>query len=219
MERVRDIGSAIVVTAILVSAFWIFVLRYRIRRAARRARSTRRRRQGASSIPAGGRRWPSPKGSSSAPPGSPSRSSASSRANWSTPTLRPGPAAPASMTPSTSWRRSARRWSRRRRDGRETVLQQGGGGTTAYVRSDDKRWSYYYAHLSAYAPGLHEGQQLRRGAPVGYVGYSGNANPAGPHLHFAINRMSRARNGGRARRSIPIRCLPESPQAARGALF
>jgi murein DD-endopeptidase MepM/ murein hydrolase activator NlpD len=65
----------------------------------------------------------------------------------------------------------------------------GGGGTTVYVRSDDKRWMYYYAHLSAYAPGLHEGQRLLRGAPIGFVGTSGNADPAGPHLHFAINRM------------------------------
>lgn len=66
----------------------------------------------------------------------------------------------------------------------------GGGGITAYIRSDDGRWSYYYAHLSAYAPGLHEGQHLLRGAPVGYVGATGNANPTGPHLHFAINRMN-----------------------------
>ncbi|HXH00483.1 MAG TPA: M23 family metallopeptidase [Sphingomicrobium sp.] len=69
-------------------------------------------------------------------------------------------------------------------------FSQGGGGTSVYVRSPDGRWSYYYAHLSAYAPGLHEGQKLRRGTPVGYVGFSGNANPAGPHLHFAINRMA-----------------------------
>ena len=69
-------------------------------------------------------------------------------------------------------------------------FSDGGGGITAYVRSDDSRWSYYYAHLSAYAPGLHEGQRLRRGDPVGYVGVTGNANPAGPHLHFAINRMN-----------------------------
>ena len=69
-------------------------------------------------------------------------------------------------------------------------FSQGGGGISAYVRSDDGRWSYYYAHLSAYAPGLHEGQRLLLGAPVGYVGYTGNANPAGPHLHFAVNRMN-----------------------------
>ena len=68
-------------------------------------------------------------------------------------------------------------------------FSDGGGGTTVYVRSNDKRWMYYYAHLSAYAPGLHEGQRLLRGAPVGFVGHTGNANAEGPHLHFAINRM------------------------------
>lgn len=69
-------------------------------------------------------------------------------------------------------------------------FSEGGGGKTAYIRSDDGKWSYYYAHLSAYAPGLREGQRLLRGAPVGFVGHTGNANPAGPHLHFAINRVS-----------------------------
>ena len=66
-------------------------------------------------------------------------------------------------------------------------FSDGGGGISAYIRSNDGKWSYYYAHLSAYAPGLHEGQRLLRGAPVGYVGYTGNASPDGPHLHFAIN--------------------------------
>jgi murein DD-endopeptidase MepM/ murein hydrolase activator NlpD len=66
---------------------------------------------------------------------------------------------------------------------------KGGGGNTVYVRSDDGRWQFYYAHLDAYAPGLREGQRVERGTPLGTVGVSGNANPAGPHLHFAINRM------------------------------
>ena len=66
---------------------------------------------------------------------------------------------------------------------------KGGGGTTAYVRSPDSKWSYYYAHLQRYAPGLTEGQRVERGSPIGFVGHTGNANPAGPHLHFAINRM------------------------------
>ena len=66
---------------------------------------------------------------------------------------------------------------------------KGGGGITAYIRSPDKRWMYYYAHLEEYAPGLQEGQQIRRGDRIGTVGSTGNANPAGPHLHFAINRM------------------------------
>ena len=66
----------------------------------------------------------------------------------------------------------------------------GKGGITAYIRSDDHLWTYYYAHLSAYAPGLHEGQRMRRGDAVGYVGYTGDASPDAPHLHFAINRMA-----------------------------
>lgn len=68
-------------------------------------------------------------------------------------------------------------------------FSQGGGGITVYMRSPDRAWSYYYAHLDAYAPGLREGQQLRRGDPIGLVGFTGNASPAGPHLHFAVHRM------------------------------
>ena len=69
-------------------------------------------------------------------------------------------------------------------------FSQGGGGITVYIRSPDQTWSYYYAHLQAYAPGLREGQRIARGDPVGLVGSTGNANPAGPHLHFAIHRMA-----------------------------
>jgi len=68
-------------------------------------------------------------------------------------------------------------------------FSKGGGGITAYVRSPDGRWLYYYAHLQDYAPGLKEGQKIRRGDPIGRVGATGNANPDGPHLHFAIHRM------------------------------
>ncbi len=66
---------------------------------------------------------------------------------------------------------------------------KGGGGITAYVRSPDGQWLYYYAHLDRYAPGLAEGQPVQRGTPIGTVGSTGNANPDGPHLHFAIHRM------------------------------
>jgi peptidoglycan LD-endopeptidase LytH len=68
-------------------------------------------------------------------------------------------------------------------------FSKGGGGITAYVRSDDGQWLYYYAHLQDYAPGLKEGQAIRRGDPIGRVGVTGNSDPDGPHLHFAIHRM------------------------------
>jgi murein DD-endopeptidase MepM/ murein hydrolase activator NlpD len=85
-------------------------------------------------------------------------------------------------------------------------FSQGGGGVTAYIRSPDGRWSYYYAHLQRYAPGLKEGQKVERGQVIGYVGSSGNANPEGPHLHFAINRMAPGDDwhGGEAINPYPL---------------
>jgi peptidoglycan LD-endopeptidase LytH len=84
-------------------------------------------------------------------------------------------------------------------------FSQGGGGISAYVRSDDGRWIYYYAHLDAYAPGLKEGQKVKQGDPIGTVGFSGNANPAGPHLHFAVNRMA---PGERWHEGTPVNPYP-----------
>lgn len=63
------------------------------------------------------------------------------------------------------------------------------GGLTVYQFDPDQRYCYYYAHLDAYAPGLHEGQILRRGDLIGYVGTTGNAAKDTPHLHFAVIRL------------------------------
>lgn len=60
------------------------------------------------------------------------------------------------------------------------------GGLTVYQFDSSERFAYYYAHLDAYAEGLAEGQIVKRGERIGTVGYSGNANAAAPHLHFAI---------------------------------
>jgi murein DD-endopeptidase MepM/ murein hydrolase activator NlpD len=84
-------------------------------------------------------------------------------------------------------------------------FSKGGGGITAYVRSPDGQWQYYYAHLDAYAPGLHEGQQLKQGDPIGRVGSTGDASPDGPHLHFAIHKMA---NGERWWQGIAINPYP-----------
>ena len=71
----------------------------------------------------------------------------------------------------------------------EKLFNSARGGLTIYERSPDQKWTYYYAHLSAYAPGLREGQQVKRGQVIASVGHTGDASAAGPHLHFAINRM------------------------------
>jgi murein DD-endopeptidase MepM/ murein hydrolase activator NlpD len=63
------------------------------------------------------------------------------------------------------------------------------GGLTVYQFDREGRLAYYYAHLQSYAPGLHEGMELRRGEMLGLVGSTGNADPKAPHLHFAVFRL------------------------------
>jgi murein DD-endopeptidase MepM/ murein hydrolase activator NlpD len=72
----------------------------------------------------------------------------------------------------------------------EKLFRSDDGGNTVYVRSPDRRTMYYYAHLQDYAPGLEEGATVRRGEPLGTVGSTGNADPAAPHLHFAVMRIA-----------------------------
>jgi murein DD-endopeptidase MepM/ murein hydrolase activator NlpD len=65
------------------------------------------------------------------------------------------------------------------------------GGIAVYEWSADGRFVYYYAHLEAYAPELAEGQTVKRGQLLGYVGTTGNAPAHTPHLHFAIARAEK----------------------------
>jgi murein DD-endopeptidase MepM/ murein hydrolase activator NlpD len=63
------------------------------------------------------------------------------------------------------------------------------GGITIYQFDPSGDYCYYYAHLERYADDLANGQQVRRGQVIGYVGTSGNAPKDTPHLHFAIYRL------------------------------
>lgn len=63
------------------------------------------------------------------------------------------------------------------------------GGITIYATDPDERFVFYYAHLDAYAPGLHIDQRVQRGDVLGYVGTTGNAPANVPHLHFQIMRL------------------------------
>ncbi len=60
------------------------------------------------------------------------------------------------------------------------------GGITIYQLSSDQALVLYYAHLSRYADGVAEQQQVRQGDLIGYVGDTGNAQPGNYHLHFAV---------------------------------
>ena len=64
------------------------------------------------------------------------------------------------------------------------------GGLTIYQYDPTKTYVYYYAHLERYADGLKEGDKVKRGELIGYVGTSGNAPRDTPHLHFAIFKMT-----------------------------
>ena len=64
------------------------------------------------------------------------------------------------------------------------------GGLTVYQFDPSEKYAYYYAHLDRYAEGIKEGDVLKRGDLVGYVGVTGNSNPDGPHLHFAVFELT-----------------------------
>jgi murein DD-endopeptidase MepM/ murein hydrolase activator NlpD len=70
---------------------------------------------------------------------------------------------------------------------------KGGGGNTIYQFDPASQFCYYYAHLDGYASGLREGQTVRRGQVIGYVGSSSNAPPHAPHVHFGIFRLTSER--------------------------
>ncbi len=73
------------------------------------------------------------------------------------------------------------------------LFESKAGGTTIYQFDPTKQYCYYYAHLERYAEGLHEGDNVRRGQVIGYVGTSGNAPKNTPHLHFAIFKLTDAK--------------------------
>ncbi len=64
------------------------------------------------------------------------------------------------------------------------------GGITLYQFDPGKQYAYYYAHLDRYADGIKEGDRLRRGQVIGFVGTTGNAPKDTPHLHFAVFRLT-----------------------------
>jgi len=63
------------------------------------------------------------------------------------------------------------------------------GGITIYQYDSSERFVYYYAHLDRYRDGLAQGEAVKRGDVIGYVGSTGNAPANAPHLHFTIFQL------------------------------
>jgi len=72
----------------------------------------------------------------------------------------------------------------------EKLFASAAGGTTVYLRTAQRDWTLYYAHLAGYAPGVHEGQVVHTGDVLGYVGDTGNAGAGNYHLHFGMMRTT-----------------------------
>ncbi len=70
------------------------------------------------------------------------------------------------------------------------LFQSDRGGTAIYQLSTDEKTIYYYAHLQRYADNLIEGNSVRQGDVIAYVGDTGNAGPGNYHLHFSISAVS-----------------------------
>jgi murein DD-endopeptidase MepM/ murein hydrolase activator NlpD len=47
--------------------------------------------------------------------------------------------------------------------------------------------SFFYAHMSAFAPEAVSGREVEAGTLLGFVGNTGDAEPTPPHLHFEIH--------------------------------
>lgn len=91
----------------------------------------------------------------------------------------------------------------------EVVIQHPDGLISAYV------------HLSAGAPVVQRGQQVKQGQPIGFSGNTGYST--GPHLHFAVMKPVISADGVVRQSSIPVNFYAFDPpvrfQAHQGDTF
>jgi murein DD-endopeptidase MepM/ murein hydrolase activator NlpD len=71
--------------------------------------------------------------------------------------------------------------------GRAMPRQDALGGNTVWLNTPGT--SYYYAHLDRVA--VRDGQRVKPGDVLGYVGNTGNASGTPSHLHFGVYRWGR----------------------------
>ena len=88
------------------------------------------------------------------------------------------------------------------------------GGLSVYQRDLDGRTIYYYAHLDGWRAGLKEGDLVRQGDVIGYVGSTGNVSGS-PHLHFAVFTVADPNRWWRGRDLNPYTLLKPAAQSTR----
>ena len=92
------------------------------------------------------------------------------------------------------------------------LFQSERGGTTIYQLSSNQELVFYYAHLSHYADGLAEGNIVRQGEVIAYVGDTGNAGAGNYHLHFSIAAVSDPKRYWEGTNINPYPLLRNRPQ-------
>src|SRR3546814_10910881 len=80
------------------------------------------------------------------------------------------------------------------------------GGTKIWVKGESGTY-YYYAHLSAFAEGMHDGKLVEPGEVIGFVGDTGNARAGPPHLHFQRSEEHTSELQSLMRTSYAVFCL------------
>ena len=70
---------------------------------------------------------------------------------------------------------------------------------------DGSNTYYFYAHLSAFATGLNQGDTVAKGQLIGYVGDTGDPGPGNYHLHFEVHPK-----GGAAVDPFPLLTIPKA---------
>jgi murein DD-endopeptidase MepM/ murein hydrolase activator NlpD len=70
-----------------------------------------------------------------------------------------------------------------------SVGWNGVGGNRLWLR-DGQGNEFYYAHLSAYSPAARNGNRVKAGEVVGFVGNTGDAEGTPYHLHFEVHPVA-----------------------------
>lgn len=66
------------------------------------------------------------------------------------------------------------------------------GGKVIWILGPGGAW-HYYAHLDGIKHGLREGDYVKKGQHIGYVGNTGNARHTASHLHYGLYLSGRGR--------------------------